>query len=264
VPAAVALLVAATGLVLARSTPDPYARIHTIAVASALGQIPMRTSGFTFGERRGMVPLGWEVDDFVTTLVADALKYRFRVLRVPSEPGAAREIVTDPSISPFDWLQARLRDKPLPQNADAYVIVYPVTVQLDDSKWEGLALTHSGGLFGRAWTMVSAAYAIGIYDAQTGDRMDERTADLPKMNPPSAHLAMEACDNAIWASRPDRLTVTQRLQIHDGFRDLIAKSLPAALHDARLLAGGHGRIQIDYFGERPLACHPRPPMAANG
>jgi len=259
----VALLIVATELALARGTQDPYADIHTVAVASALGQIPMRATGFTFGGRRGMVPRGWEVDDFVTTLVADALKHRFRVLRVPSAPGAAKEIVTDPSISPFYWLQERLRAMPLPQSADAYAIVYPVTVELADTKWEGLALTHGGGLFGRGWTIVSAAYAVGVYDARTGERMDVKTVDLP-VNPPSAHLAIEACDNAIWASRPDRLTIFQQLQINDGFRDLIAKSLPAALRDARLTDRGSGRTRADYFEGRPLACRPQSARAANG
>jgi hypothetical protein len=254
---------AAAELAFARGATGPYARIHTIAVASAVGQIPMRASGFAFGGRGGTVPRGWEVDDFVTTLVADALKHRFTVLRVPSGPGAANEIVADPSISPLDWLQQRLQAKPLPQSVDAYVIVYPVTVELADSRWEGLALTHTGGLFGRGRTMVSAAYAVGIFDAHTGDRLDEGISNFAEVNPPSAHLAMEACDNSIWATRPDRLTLTQQLQINDGFRDLIAKSLPAALEDAHLIAAGSGRIQTDYSEGRPLACWPQPPTAAN-
>jgi len=252
------LILWAPDLAFAKRAPDEYAHIRTVAVVSALGNIPMRGGGEHGWRQRAdvTIPGDWAIDDFVTTLVADALRYRFQVLRVPSGPGAARDLLAALALSPFDGFQERVKAKPLALSVDAYIVVYPVTVEVSGEQWEGLALTHSGGLFRRGRTFASAAYAVAVYDARTGGRIGYGTARSPDAGPPPALLTVETCDNEIWASRPDKLTPAQQLEINDAFRALIARSLPAALQDAGLIGGGNARIRTDFLEGRPLACRP--------
>ena len=105
-------------------------------------------------------PDDWKLDDFTSSLITDALKSRFTVLRVPAEPDFAKHLNAGLFTTAFSKYRDLLKEKPLSQPVDAYVMIVAREISSGYGDWTGLQLAHMGGaLLGREQTLASAAPA---------------------------------------------------------------------------------------------------------
>ena len=219
---------------------DKYAGIHAVAVVSAIGHVPILGTGPMFSwtsPPEVTFPDDWKLDDFTSSLITDALKSRFTVLRVPAEPDFAKHLNAGLFTTAFSKYRDLLKEKPLLQPVDAYVMIVAREISSGYGDWTGLQLAHmGGGLLGREQTLASAAYEVDVYDATTGSRIDFGTSRLPDAGPLSTGLISDICSGGDLSVTPDKLSETQKQQITDEFHFLIAATLPTALKNAGLVA----------------------------
>jgi len=259
---AVVLLAAAPALA---QGADPYAQIRSVAVVSLLGDdLVMKDPGgmFDSGSPDVLLDTGADLDGLVVAQVREALGGRFAVVDGPVDPAL---LAGYPVPARFmERLRPRLGRAQTGAPPDALIVVYPTTneISLDQpyftahAYYQGLSMTHStGGLLNRTSGMLSAQFALAVIDARTGQKIGAGRASLE----PRALLfgrrpiPIAFCDEGFWPQSPARPTEAEMAQIRIDFTGLVARSLPNALYDARLVAHGVDEAWTSWNGH-PLAC----------
>ncbi|HEX3652629.1 MAG TPA: hypothetical protein VHU18_07390 [Rhizomicrobium sp.] len=235
------------GLVIATSLsgflPNPVGAkekltdIRSVAVVSLLGnEVDMQTIGMTkFEYKDYKLHIDPKLDDDVRDFVTNALQKRLTVKNDVS-PQAFSGVKSSFSETLWDNIGTHIRLMSPAPDVDALVVIYPnATNELMPSQ---LAVTHQAPfLFHGPIDIFAAGFAIGVFDAKTGERIDFGTGRFPQrgyiagFSPP-----WERCPDSMWAESEGALSPDQKGKIRQELWSLITRSAPYALTNAGLIS----------------------------
>ena len=209
-----------------------YANVHTVAVISVLGnQVDMPTNGVTvFGNADYKLDLDLNLDAQIVQQAGAALQPQFTVKEVDPAPFAGLELGTF-------GLPRRLPSVPKLEGLDAYVVVLPSELDPVPSaaEFRGLVVSHGEG-FGEGTTLITAQYAVVVFDAATGRRIDYGTGQYPSTRSIYGHVTpLEFCDNAIRSEAADKITDEQKARVKKELSALVSRSIAYTLASAGLI-----------------------------
>jgi hypothetical protein len=247
---AIALVLAPVAGVCALN--DEYARIHTIAVVSALGdEVETNTVGLLrFGNSDYDLRTDWKLDREVVAVSEKVLAARFTIKSINVDP----QTFADIKHGIFDnfWHDVGRRVSALPKEngVDAYVVVFPDPgAQLTDKR-HGLLVLR--GDEQSATAIASTNYLVGVFDAATGDRIDYGSAQFPTRDAVVGFATpMANCPNAMWAEKRGQLTSDQVARMGQEFAWLIDKDIGYALASANLIGKGAAADAAASSGPNP-------------
>lgn len=249
---AAAILFAASGQAAADANKE-YANVHTVAVISVLGnQMDMQTSGITvFGNDDYKLNLDLGLDAQIVQQATAALQPQFTVKDVDPAPFAGMALGTF-------GLPRQLPAMPKVEGVDAYIVVLPS--ELDPlpstAEFRGLVVSHGRG-FGDGTTLITAQYAVVVFDAATGRRIDYGTGQIPSTKSIYGHVhPLEFCDNAIWSDAADKITDEQKGRVKKELSALVSRSIAYTMASAGLFDKSHASaVTAGFDTQGDPSCH---------
>ncbi len=207
-----------------------YANVRTVAVISVLGnQIDMQTTGVTiFGNADYKLDFDLGLDAQIVQQATAALQPQFAVKDV--DPGLFAGLATGTF-----GLPRRLPSVPKVEGVDAYVVILP-SEQTELVDFHGLVVSHAHDLIKDASTWVTTQYAVVVFDAATGRRIDYGTSQYPSSKSIYGHeFPLETCDNAIWSDAADKMTDEQKARVKKELSALVSRSIAYTMASAGLI-----------------------------
>lgn len=224
------------------SAADKYANVHTVAIVSAIGEELALTKIGTmvFGNARSVLSISdWGIDAMVTRQIASALSPRFQIKNVSADTKALAKLEVPTLFSSGPSPEDVVRGLPADNGVDAYIVVSPFWTEDGyggtNQKLGGLGLYHHETL-GDAMDAMYAFYAINVYDARTGERLDYGTARIGESNWLGKMLPWKVTSGSDWAETPGAMTDAQKADVRAAMTSLIQESLVYALQNANLVA----------------------------
>jgi hypothetical protein len=208
--------------------PEQRAAIKTIGVVSMLGDdVTLRSIGVTvLGNGWASVPGVMQGNDqFIADRLVSALSPRYDARAVAvARSSSATGRGADPAA-----LRA-LGDNHL----DAYVVVDAGAVEFGGSNQSisGLGVVRRGTFFGSRYAAF-AVYRVHVFDGRTFEEIAK--IDHGSTNLDGVGTEISEVDQSWWADSPDALSEAQRSKIRSKLRQLMADSVPEALHHLGLV-----------------------------
>jgi hypothetical protein len=220
---------------------DKLANIHSVAVISAIGdELELRQVGLmVFSNAATPVSIrDWNLDDAIEKTVGAALSSRFTVVLVPHDRASFASIRPG-MFNSFEHQAGRLIAAMPAGAVDAYVVVFRMTLQDPimgtNQNLDGIGFYHHGLGFGHAINAIYAFYAVGVFDAKTGEMLRSGGAESTMKTLFGYAAPWLACDPSLWPDSPDALSAGQREQIRGLVFTLIGTSLNHGLANADLI-----------------------------
>ncbi|MBV9571278.1 MAG: hypothetical protein JO056_08565 [Alphaproteobacteria bacterium] len=211
--------------------------IRSAAVVSILGnQVDMQTLGMTkFDYEDYKLNSEWKLDEDIRNFVTNALKKRL-IIKSGVNLQAFSGVKSSFRETLPDNIGTHIRSMSPAPDVDAIIVIYPNAT--DSLVANQLEVTHQAGfLFHGPSTIFASAYAVGIFDAKSGERIEFGTGRLPDHGYITGFSpAWEMCPNSMWADTETALSAEQKDKIHQELWSLITRSLPYALASAGLIS----------------------------
>ncbi|MBI3676097.1 MAG: hypothetical protein HY243_05720 [Proteobacteria bacterium] len=199
---------------------NKLANIHTIGVISSIGHTAYLTQVATlvFGNTEDKLTVDdWGLDNQVVDSVSKLLSSKFTVVPVTADK---------------DAFSSRNRGILRTDPPDAYLVVYPATVQ--DPLFSTTQNITGLSLYYRTFLGLDRYYALAMYevalvDARTHKIMDTHAGRTDKFSLISYHYPTAECDSSTWSETAAGLTDAQKSALQQTFSSLIQGSLPYTL-----------------------------------
>lgn len=241
----------------AAASADKLGNVHTVAIVSILGnEVDMQTGGTRFDYADYKLQTDWNLDALIHDHVANAVRGRFAV----KDDALDARLFSTVKNSSGRAVWAQIRDilKAAPQKPDVEAVIVVHPNESPGPLSPGLGVIHEApSWLGSGTTIVGATYALGIYDAKTGDRIDYGTGRYPASDTLSGYtFPWETCPASIWADAEDKLTAKQKNGIRQELWSLITRSLPYALTNSGLISKTDAESLKASATAAGLSCHP--------
>jgi hypothetical protein len=236
-PPALALCAAACIVWPAAASQDKLGNVHTVAIVSILGnEVDMQTGGTRFDYADYKLHTDWNFDALIHDYVANAVHGRFAVKDDALDTRIFSAVKSPSGRAVWARIGDILQAAPQKPDVDAVIVVYPN--ESPGPLSPGLGIVHEApSWLGSGTTIFGATYALGIYDAKTGDRIDYGTGRYPASGTLSGYtFPWEMCPASIWADSEDKLTPEQKGGIRQELWSLVTRSLPYALTNSGLIS----------------------------
>ena len=218
----------------ARAADREFANVHTIAIISNLGnQARVQRIPFTrFGNFEDFkIDLNLNPDTQLVEQIKSVLSKHFTVKDATVNSNAFANIKY--GVKDTSEIRDRILALPKSDGIDAYVMIFPEDAI--GTELRGINIIHYPG-FGDGQTMLGTFYAIGVFDAVTGKRIDYGAARDPLSHaiwgngPPE-----EYCANELLPEAADRVSPEQKSRHAKEFQALISRSIASTLASAGLI-----------------------------
>jgi len=231
-PWLLAVLMSLAALPAAAADADEYANIHTVAVASGVGDAyVLYNKGLTiFDTTKEEVPIAdWGIDQWLEDSLKQALSPRF-VVKTASVDRAL--------LARCDDLDQCLAALPRRQDLDAYVIAIKREIMGPGGSeyyLRGLGQLHSGGPFGLHFEEIYAAYEIVVVDARTGRYIDSGSARMPGGSLFSTNEPIVGdLPASVWPGTAAQMSADQKALAKETVTRLVRDSFQHGLENANL------------------------------
>jgi hypothetical protein len=256
VAAAFSLALAASASAQADSA-KAYKNIHTIAIVSLLGnEVDMQTLGPIWTIKAYKLQTNWNFNEKITNEIGRLLASRFTIA-APPDPHLFGPVGNGLFEFPLREIHRSIAALPKNPGVDAYVVVFPFPGN-SPTDWLGPFVRRDAGLFGEGTTIVGIYYAVGVFDASTGEEIDHGMPKIPAkgflggFSTPSAN-----CSKTMWSDTAEGLSDDQKSRIARAMSSLATRSVAYALAGANLITESEAEASVkSYSGEDDPSCHP--------
>jgi len=221
--------------------------------------VDMQTDGPTiFGNDDYKLDLDFDLDAQIVQQVKAALGKNFAVTEVAVDASAFSAL--ESGVDETREMRRRILALPKAEGVDAYIFVLPDLFKGPAFELRGLVVTRSPSPFGDGFTTVGTHYAVGAFDAVTGNRIDYGTAQYPSSRTLTGHeRPIERCTNSMWADAADRLSDGQKSRLRKEFRALVSRSIAYTLASAGLINKSEtAAVTAAFDTQGDESCHPGP------
>jgi len=223
--------------------PENVAHIKTIGIISAIGdEFSIQHQGVTVlsdNSSTGSIP-EWNLDEFAREAAGELLAQRYAVLKVNYDPSPFIQEAADRRGT--NRVGEIVRGTANGNGPDAYLVLQAVWQRnpvnpTGRGDFRGVGLYSHSTIIGTQVVSIYADYYVSVVDGRTFQVVAESPAVVERddlmikeRSPPAKRV-----EGSWWADTIDALTVQQKAQLSDAYRQVIRQSLPVTLRDMKLI-----------------------------